>query len=280
MTNKFLVAIFLIAALFFASACSPLRLSHIYFDEDYTVTYADVLGMMFGDDWTVVSVESRFDEGEHPCGCGFSGEASHTFYVWTIEYRDGNGDVRTFALNNRAQFSGQIAHHITSTIADYYRENFLDVYLYDAPFARTTRVTGFRVRSNVHASEHSDWGEIAEEYRLRLSTPDGTVRLSEMTPANVFNMFPMYLTVNIALSGDTAHEQEAEFIAQAERMMESMNQFTNDSLNARFTFRYSQNIDLYDGTRGRTWIYARGERVSGIGAMSRYLFDSYIGIFW
>jgi len=194
------------------------------YDDDYIEIYGAKMDEMFGYGWTA-HVEELFSEGEPSCGCGLTGTNPHTFWLFTIDYSDGSDNPHAFRFNNRRDFSVQVEEHIRRITAEYYQENFMDVYLYDVPLARTTRVRA----------------------ETENPTPEGAIRLSEMTPASVFDMFPVRLIIDITLNGETAHPPEVEraIIAQVEYMLASMYNFTNGSLIANVTLRYSNFIDMY-----------------------------------
>jgi hypothetical protein len=269
------IAILLIVILLFAVLLIALssnshkmrRVGEFVYDEDFTVTYESTLNAMFGDAWTVISVEEQFDEGEEPCGCGIAGINPHTYLLTSIEFLNGNGDVQTFQIDNRGDLSRQIERYITSTwIASYYRENFIDVYFQDVPLGNGTYVFGFLDRTIIspHLTESHELYNAAQEYSKQLSTPEGAPRLFEMTPANVFEKFPMYLAVSIRLDGETAHSPEVEedIFSQVDNMIDGMIAYTNNSLNANFIISYQDHVSFH-GERPRPyWNVMHGERIN------------------
>jgi hypothetical protein len=258
---------------------------HVY-DTDYTIKYENILNIMFDNEWVVLSVEDKFDAGEEPCGCGRPGINPHTFLEWTIEYRDGNGSIRHFVFNNRSGLSSQAQEHVTHYIADYYKENFLNVYLEDVPLAPSTNLFVSRIRTGVdrNLEENREWVRETDNYVYRLSTPEGTIRLAELTPANVFEMRPTYFSIRISFSGSSSLGQsnEENVISQIEKMIASLITYTDNRLNVIISLGYSQIITLYDGNRRRLWHIIQGERVHNINSMyfGRYVFESYKGAFW
>jgi len=294
MKKQTLVAMLLLAILLIASSCDSYDsydwynmrwigwVGEFVYDEDFTVTYESTLNAMFGDTWTVISVEERFNKGEEPRGSSIPGINPHTYLLTTIEFLDGNGDVRTFQFNNRGSFARRIEHYITSTwIVDYYWDNFIDVYFQDIPLGIGTYVFAFlaRATTNLHLLENHEFNRATREYRQLLSTPEGAPRLNEMTPANVFEMFPMYLSVSIRLDGETAHPPEVEesIFNQVDNMIDSMIAYTNNTLNAIFFISYQQHIDFYSD-RSR-WKVIQGERVD-FSDIDRRIFENFKGILW
>lgn len=294
MKKKILIAALLMAVLFTASSCGETQgetheeiheivwQGQYVYDEDFTIRYEATLNAMFGETWTVVNVEERYDEGWDPCGCGFHGRNPHTYILTTVEFLDGNGNATAFPIDNRGGFARQIERFIASTwIAEYYRKNFIDVYFQDIPLGEGTYVFGFLTRSNRDSQlpENREFDRITREFRQQLSTPEGAIPLYKMTPANVFETFPMYLAISIRLDGTTAHSQEVEesIFRQVDTMLDSMIAYTNNSLNADIIISY-QNVISFHGERPR-WDILQGERVARYN-MSRQVFDSFVGILW
>ena len=249
------------------------------YETDYTVEYKATLNAMFDNKWTVASVEDRFEENDgYVCGCGFDGR-SQQFIEWTIEYKDGNGDAREFVMSNRTGLAWQIEGHIENYIAEYYKENFYNVYLKDVPLAESSYVFCFLVSYTDY--QNLDKMDETDIYRENLETPEGTICLSKLTPANAFRMFPIYLSIGVTLDGVAAsHKQELEesMMAKIEEMIKAMNEFTDGSLNARVIMGYHHLEDLHTGNRDLRWHILKGEQAGGL--TDKDLFDAYKGVFW
>ena len=257
------------------------------FDADHLETYADTLNAMFDGAWTLLSVEDSFFEGHggYICSCGFDGRPQE-FIEWTVEYRDGNGAVRHFVFDNRMALSVQVERHVTNLISAYYREHFFDVYLQDIPLAPSSSISGSIVRANIntHREENQEWRHATEQYRRLLGTPEGAILLSQLTPANVFELVPMYLSIRISFSGSDSLGQrfEEEVTRSIEDMIGSMNHFTNHRLTARFSMGYREVIHLHTGERRHQWYYIQGARAVVVDSLhsGRYFFEGYRGMFW
>jgi|GEM_PF-724783 len=253
----------------------------LVYEADYTKEYEATLNAMFENEWTVVSVDERFAKNDgYLCDCGYDGR-SQQFIEWTIEYSDGNGDVKTFVMSNRSTLAAQIEYYIESYIAEYYKENFFDVYLKDVPLAQSSFVFCFFTR----LSSYSNYEEVREldkttkAYLARLETPEGTICLSKLTSANVFEMCPVYLPISVSLSGGSYGQSfEEEVMAKIEEMIEAMNEFANNSLNAKISLGYSGLAELHSGPDSQRWYIIKGERVSSF--EDGDIFDSYKGVFW
>ena len=263
------------------------------FNTDYIEIYERTLNAMFDYEWTLISVEEIFVEAlseEYICclKCYNRGHGrAQQFIRWVIEYQDGNGDTRHFEFDNRSPLALRIASYVEQYIAEYYIEHFFDVYMNDVPLAPSTRVSAWIVRAGVnrHLRENREWVRAADEYRSLLGTPEGTIRLSQLTPANAFEMIPIRLSVHVSFSGDYSLGQpfEEEVMRRIENMIEDMNRFTNNQLTASVRMGYHQIIDLHTGNRSYRWYYIQGERVYNMRNpiyFDRYIFESFRGVFW
>jgi len=241
---------------------------------------------MFDNEWELIAVEERFESNEEFwCSCG-KGAWPQEFIEWTIEYRDGNGDIRHFVFNNRSGLSRQIERYVAQYITEYFKENFFYVHLKDLPLAPSANLFGSIVSANTnrHLEENQEWVRATDEYRNRLGTPDGAIRLSQLTPDNAFEMMPIRLSIHVSFSGNDSLGQsfEENVMDKIENMVEDMNRFTNNRLTARISMGYQQVINLHTGNRSYRWYYIQGERVFDISTMyfDRYIFESFIDIFW
>lgn len=271
------------------------------FDIDYLEKYEDTLNAMFDYEWTLLTVEEKYVSIEevymrymirsaHP-----SIILPEQFTVWTIEYRDGNGDVRRFVFDNRSDFSHQIERYVANSIAEFYREKFFD---YDTMGVSTLEVSsvslfGMFVRLPMFTLRMSgdpamiELDDTTREYKRLLSTPEGTINLSSLTLANVFEMAPFYLWISINLDEYAEFDQQNVEIAmkQIEEILEDINYFTNHSLNASVSIfpriHGVADVDIRV-QRHEPLYYIQGEEVfDQIGVIfQKYLFESYRGVFW
>lgn len=289
--KRFVVVLALAILIFVNSSCSILTGEYIAptkgiraYKTDYIKKYGNTLNSMFDDEWTLKSAEEKYEECEPVCS--HVDTRPQQYIEWSIEYRDGNGEQRLFVFDNRSSLSFQIEYYITNNIANYYKENFYDVYLTDVPFAPSSYVFGFFVRTSVDPdeAENREWRLKAEEYSRLLETPKGTICLSKLTPANVFEMCPIYLSINVSFSGHPDDKQAFEETVkkQIEAMTEAMNEFTNNRLTAKISMGYHEIINLEDGEWDYYWTFIRGEQVFDAAGeyFDRHAFYGYKGIFW
>lgn len=287
---KKLTIILIMMLLLVTSSCyfidNAMQNSTLIFDTDYIEKYERTLNVMFDYEWTVISAEERFMEACREF-CSSDAGRARQFIEWVIEYQDGNGDIRHFRFNNSFELSRQIAFYVERYITEYYSEHFFAVHMSDVPLAPSARVFGFIVNASVnrHHEENQELVRVVDGYRNLLATPEGAIRLSRLTPANVFEMVPIRLAIHVSLSGDYNLGQpfEEEVKRKIENMIDDMNRFTNNQLTASVLMGYSQVINLYTGNRGHTWYYIRGESVCDITNLwyfERYVFESFRGVFW
>lgn len=227
------------------------------FEDDFIEKYYETLNVMFDNDWTIVSVEERFDENDgYICDCGFDGR-SQRFTAWTIEYADGNGDVKHFVLTNRAMLSEQVESYLSHSIAEYFEENFINVYMIDMPRVRSSSVSAFMAQANIDGLLMRG----ADEFHRLLGTHEGAIRLSQLTPANTFELVPIKLSISVGLTGNYSFVQEIEghAIGNIENMIMNMNEFTNNTLNVE--------VSIFNaGDFRRRLVYNHGERLDlGVG---------------
>ena len=280
-------------------SCEPSCAGHtlpIYetavFDTDFIERYEDTLNVMFDHAWTLLSIEEIYEEpdwdrlNEWLCHLMYSIQVrSEQFLQWTIEYQDGNGDTRHFVFNNRTRwmygFSDQVIEHVTDIILDYYTEHFVHAYMEGVPLATATgRIHGGVIsiyRSFSHFEGHDylqtyldtyrEWTHALEEYKRLLDTPEGAIPLAQLTPANVFKLVPFRLSISFREELDPKQQHLLE------DMIEAMDHFTNNRLNAQIRMG------------SHFWNIVQGKHISieddGIlSFFEYYVFESYRGVFW
>lgn len=281
----------IVSVTFLTSSCGILNGENIAetkgvreYDEDYIKKYESTFNAMFENKWRVIATENKYEDPEEIC---IHVDTRPQQYVeWTIEYHDGNGNLCTFAFDNRLSLSGQIETYVTDYIADYYKENFYDVRIKDVPLASSSYVFGFLAKISVNRDdlENRERAKKSDEYLKKLDTPEGTICLSKLTPANVFEMCPIYLSINVSFSGHPDDKQSFEETVkrQIESMIVDMNKFTNNHLTANISMGYHEIINLQDGNRNFYWSYVQGKQIFNAEDLyfERHVFDGYKDKFW
>ena len=253
------------------------------YDTDYIKVYKDTLNVMFDNEWTLVSMENKYEE--HDEVCEHVDTRPQQFVEWKIEYRDGNGDIQLFVFDNRYRLSSYIQNYITSYISDYYQENYYNIYMKGIPLARSSDLSCFFVDNFAYTSyeDVKDMMETSQTFVQNLDTPEGAICLTKLTPANVFEMCPIYLSISVSLRGSSTRTKKFErgVIQQIEGMIEDINVFTNNHLTARVHFGYHEGMELHMGYTDY-WMYVQGKQIFDVEAIyfSRHVFDGYKGIFW
>ena len=110
--RRYLAILILVAFSFSLFACGVGHDDIRRFERDFTIEHEDLLNIMFDNEWTIKSIEERFDDGEDACACGCEGIRAAYYLEWVIEYYDGNGEPQQFLLNNRYNMSHQIENHM------------------------------------------------------------------------------------------------------------------------------------------------------------------------
>ena len=274
------------------------------FDVDYLEKYEDTLNAMFDDEWTVLTVEERYVSLEEMYMRAMIRSVPtpvikpEQFTEWTIEYRDGNGDVKHFVFNNRSDFSRQIMQHVSNDIAEFYREKFFDDDTMAAMGVSSLEVSSVGVRGELvrlHMFTLRMDGDPAmielddttREYKSLLSTPEGAINLSALTPTNIFEMVPFYLRIPVRLSEYADFDQQSvePVVKQIEEILEEMNDFTNHRLNVSVSISSLTHGGADGDIRVRhhgPLHYTRGQKVfeQRESNFHTYLFESYRGVFW
>ena len=270
------------------SACFGERVAPMMvFDADFIERYAHTLNAMFDNEWTLLSVEEAYFEGHggYICSCGFDGRPQQ-FLEWTIGYRDGNGGIRQFVFDNRSRLATQVERYVEQYIAAYFQENFFAVYLTNLPLAPSANVSVSMIRANTnrHLGENQEWIRAVDAYQNQLGRPEGAIRLSQLTPGGAFAMMPLRLRVNVSFAGEESlgRSFEEAVMGDIERMIASMNRFTDNQLTASVRVGYHQIVNLHTGSRSYSWYYIQGERMFGLNTMyfDRYMFEHFRGVFW
>ena len=260
---------------------------------DYIGKYADTLDAMFANEWTLLSTEKVYEPFDRDYFiksylCHLADQygrlvRSTLFYRWTVEYRHSNGNVRQFVFDNRPRYRGfacQVGEYMRTYIREYYSERFLATYMEDFPLVHTSSFNIFFAswsRSNDYEAFRA-WRNTSDAYHRQLKTPEGAMHLSQLTPANVFEIAPIMFSFHISVdeySGIDPEAFKAYVMARVETMIDSLNQFTNNQLRATINLRF------HDASQQR-WHYIQGERIFPDPSLDFgwYVLESYRGMFW
>lgn len=289
--RRFSLILMMVMLVFATSSCNVLTDEHIaprkgtrVYTTNYIKKYERTINAMFDNKWTLKSTEEKYEE--HEPVCEHVDTRPEKFIEWAIEYHDGNGKLSTFVFDNRQSLSSQIETYVTHLIADYYKNNFYDVYIKDVPLAPSSYVYGFLAKMSVDRFDEDNQERVkkSDEYLEKLDTPDGTICLSKLTPANVFEMCPIYLSISVSFSNHPSDKKffEKDTMNKIENMIEEMNRFTNTHLTAEINMGFHEIINLEDGNRNYYWTYVQGKQIFNAAGLyfERHAYDGYKGIFW
>jgi hypothetical protein len=248
------------------------------YDEDFLIEYEDAINSMFDYQWTLLSVEDiRIEPRETIPGRDDISSIPIEFTEWVIEYYDGNESLQQLVLYNHRYFHRQIISHVANLTTEYYQEHFWNVYMGELENSLSDW-TRFYLRLLDICTKCAGEGLTINSYRWGLGTSEGAVRLHQFTFDNVFEMMPYYIVVRIRLKDDLEVDQIEDVASRVELMMESLNDFTENNLNAQINI-VGRNMDtIY-------WSYIQGERLSlkhlsGCDGDGLELFERYRGVFW
>ena len=257
-------------------------------DVDYTIEYADILNAMFNDDWTILLEEEIYEALDREefiryfmCHLAHQHRfcVSSTQYLqWTIEYQNWNGDSSLFVLNNRSHrgFFGQLESHIRASIAEYYQEHFLEIYMADLQgISYNISVSFVTGNHSWDSDKHREGTSTVKEYKRWLATFEGMIHLSKITPENAFDIAPVYFYIRVTLPEDFDLEQQEEYLRERiEAMIEAMNKHTSNNLRAMVAV-----FPEGEGYRSfRYWIQGEWVYLDHPFAFPWYVFESYRGI--
>ena len=286
--RRYLAILILVAFSFTVSACNEEVLhlpEHSYIQgcalvhyANYIELYADTLNVMFDNEWTLISEEQIHEKDRafvQVLGTGTGRRMCLQYTEWVIEYKDGNGDTRHFVFSNRRGFYSYILPHISGIVTEYYWEHFVTVYMgIFRPSSDNFNISTISICGKCTSVD----AEILfkHQYMKSLATPEGAIRLSQFTPANVFEIAPFKLSAFMRFDSDLVVIDD--ILTRVDKMVDAMNDFTNQSLNAEIVVRDNRR-DFDDHWRG----YVQGERVwinnlSSCDGLA--IFDSYIGVLW
>ena len=293
---KKILSLFILCTLIFASGCGKYevrygRLVEVHDKDDANLfnKFGSTLDAMFPGGYTA-TVE--MEEEVYLEDRGYIGDIYRKF-VWYIEYKDGNNETRTLKIYNDVDYGGSyyfdkgykgsvdfgsaVMDHITKEYVNkYYDEYFFDAYL--GEYDTTGSYDGYSYfnfyppsdpdepydRDAEHA-RYMEQLEKSDKYKGKISTPEGAINLSKLTPANVFEMCPVEVGQQIKLRITSGMDEEI-FAENADKqlsdMAEAMNEFFGNNMSAYFRVYLDRSDDKYiwDIFKEYTVVYEKGEK--------------------
>ena len=250
------------------SSCHGHRLSlrnlQIY-DRNIPDEFSDILDIMFGNDRELLSVEERWGAFFIECHqMHFS--RPHKYLQWAIEYQDGDGITRIFTFNNRQNFHFHVTRHIGDMISQHYQYYFYDVYASEFatigiffPDSAGIPMAESYLNPAPYAQINDPlWRHQAEAFRSGLETTTGAIPLTLITPSNVFEHMPIYLSTVIpvyryCLCLERTGGEPCPY-KSINDMITEMNRFTDYSMNIRVRLRFTGCNECKE----IEWVYLQG----------------------
>jgi hypothetical protein len=225
---------------------------------------------MFSTGW---SVTDKVKKRESVDGCEHIDTRDIDYFVWSIEYTDINGTKKEFKLNNQMTLAYQVDNYLTESIKEYYETEYFDKYYGDISVAKKSVYVTF---PNPSLSTYDDitsneWQAIldsVDSYEKSLAEVENAVDFSTLNPQNVFQVYPLNVSMYIALddlSGDKLAKERTE------QMLKEISQNTNGCFNVEVHITGEQYDDkLYDGESNWLWYYIKGKEIGTYDEWSFY----------
>lgn len=267
-------------------------LEHKVYTDDYPTLYANELGAIFGDYTLGERMECHEDGWE--CGCGLY-EDETDWYEWEITYRDACGQTMTCTLNNMSSIYRQQIKWLEEQTEEHFWSNYVVRYfdgLMDPDsfglgsycFCFIGEISGWW-----HDEETRAYQEIGDQYRENLQKCTDPIPMHALSYPEIFDRYPIRLSVNVRLSEDGVEEAEwPERFATAKVLLDQMvaeiTEEIGNELNLEATVGRNR-LDTDQSTRFYTVHILRGKPYEYpedyiAGDFERAIMDSYKGKFW
>jgi hypothetical protein len=248
--------------------------------------FAEELETIFGD-FTIGERTERHIDGE-VCSCGYH-QDTIDFYEWQITYTDACGQEMVCVLNNRQSLYYQQLQWLEDQIETHFFTNYVSPCFHDIIqesgsycFCFIGRICFSYTGGNEEEYSHV---EICTAYRDSIERHEELIPLASSSYPELFDMFPISLSVNIRLADRMMPEDEwnqnyAAAVAKLGEMALSMADDIGSNLNLDASV-YSDVQTFDPGSRKTTIHYLRGEYTEITGFdFGHAVFLSYVGKFW
>ena len=241
---------------------------------------------IFGD-FTIGERTERHIDGE-VCSCGYH-QDTIDFYEWQITYTDACGQEMVCVLNNRQSLYYQQLQWLEDQIETHFFTNYVSPCFHDILqesgsycFCFIGRICFSYTGGNEEEYSHV---ETCTAYRDSIERHEELIPLASSSYQELFDMFPISLSVNIRLADRMMPEDEwnqnyAAAVAELGEMALSMADDIGSNLNLDASV-YSDVQTFDPGSRKTTIHYLRGEYTEITGFdFDHAVFLSYVGKFW
>lgn len=270
-------AILLVVLLLTLTGCHGHKIEHLVYTDDYPTMYEAELRQIFGD-YTLGPRTDRHIEGEN-CSCGYHQDTIDC-WEWEISYSDCLGNSMTRTLNNRQSLSEQQVAWMKDQICDHFNSQYVKRH-----FGGLMNVTGSycfcfvgEVCSSFSNGEEKHNVNTCTEYLQALEKNKAPIPLSTLSYAELFDRYPMLISINIKLTKDGSG-RTAERYKEARGLL--------DQMTAEMAGEIGTNLNLeatvYQGQIYRkTVYYLRGQKTETTNGLDfgHEVFRSYQGKFW
>lgn len=262
---------------------------HYVYTDDYPTLYADELRAIFGDYTLGERKETHIEGLEYFIKEQYN--RSVDFYEWEITYTDACGQTMTRTMHNRWSFYVQQVEWLKDQIEEHFWSNYVVRYFDDLMDPDSFGLGSYcfcfigRISSGWYNEETYAYLEIGEAYLEDLKKRTDPIPLYALSYPEIFDRYPIKLSVNVRLSEDGVEESEwterfADAKARLDKMIAGMTEEIGTELNLHASVG-RQKID-----KRNTYIHVlRGERYEHPegyidGDFDRAIMDSYKGKFW
>ena len=261
-------------------------IKHLVYTEDYPTLFADELAMILGD-YSVGERVERHVDGED-CSCGYH-QDTIDFCEWQITYTDACGQEMVCVLNNRESLYSQQYRWLEDQIGTHFFTNCVLPHFHNVMQERRSYCycsigTVCNAYSGGDLEEYSHVRTCAA-YRVQIENREQFVPLYSLSYPELFDLFPITLSVNIWLSDRSASEDDwtqsySAAVIELEKMASSMADEVGSNLNLSASV-YSDVQTFRPDRRSTTIHYLRGEQTEMDGFdFDHAVFLSYVGKFW
>lgn len=282
------------------------NIPHVYTD-DYPTIYQNQLRIMFGPDYQIGEKKTIHIKAEN-CDCGFHTDG-YLYNEWNITYEDQNGSVYTQTLNNRTDLAYQQLSWLQNQLSAYYKQKyFLNRFpegtfqglSTDDYFGKSYCFISIGYPVSSYTSDLRDEYERTKEKGMNykeqllksLADDENLICFYKLDYANIFNTFPMYVSIDLSMDDPQLQGKEKELHEEKLRndildIMEEINGDTNDTANLTLYISSDNgSCDLYDGSRSWRYYILLGkpfEAKNSKNIQQSYdwqLYYAYEGIYW
>ena len=262
------------------------KVEHLVYTDDYPTVYQEKLKEIFGD-YTLGERIEQHSEGED-CSCGYHRDTLD-WYEWQIIYRDACGQTMTCTLDNMHSIYRQQTEWMKEQIQSHFWTNDVEPQFDGLMEEQGSYCFCFigRISSSWYNEETRAYLDIGNAYLENLQNREEPIPLYRLTYREIFDRYPIRLSVWVRLAEDGIEESEwqkrfADAKARFDTMVANMTEEIGSELNLGATVGRDR-LDIDQSMRYYRVSLLRGERYTGErtdGDFERAIMDSYKGKFW